>query len=94
MQNLREILSEDFSTEDINQIIQEADLTADGRVSYEEFLSLWDNKEEKRREDALKNLVMQRYQRESVHELDNLSSPPKTKLHSDQKVVRFSVRTQ
>jgi hypothetical protein len=50
-ENLREILGPQFPQERINQIIKEADLTEDNRISYPEFLALWEDKEESEVED-------------------------------------------
>lgn len=58
--NLREILGKDFPLKDINFIIDEADITGDGRISYEEFLCLFDKQEEERRVDALRLVTSRR----------------------------------
>ena len=63
--NLIEILGKEFPLQDIDNIIDEADITGDGRISYEEFLLLFDTQQEERRIDALK-LVTQRRIRNSV----------------------------
>jgi len=55
-ENLAEILGEDFPREDIDEIIQEADLTKDNRISYSEFLALWEQKHEEDRANALQLL--------------------------------------
>lgn len=54
--NLGEILGQDFPAEEINSIIQEADLTQDGLISYAEFLALWETKNEQARDHQLKLL--------------------------------------
>ena len=54
--NLADLLGKDFSREEIDDIIQEAAITEDNRVSYAEFLALWENKQECSRELALKEL--------------------------------------
>ena len=41
IENLREILGDDFSPELADQMIKEADKKGDGRIDYEEFLSLF-----------------------------------------------------
>lgn len=66
--NLREILGKEFPIEDIDHTIDEADLNGDGRISYEEFLCLFDKQEEERRVDALR-LVTARRIRNSVTSL-------------------------
>ena len=52
-ENLAELLGQDFPPEEINSIITEADLTKDNRISYSEFLALWENKHEQDREAQL-----------------------------------------
>lgn len=37
-ENLREVLGESFSGAEVNKLLQEADLTKDGKISYEEFI--------------------------------------------------------
>lgn len=63
--NLIEILGKEFPLKDIDNIIDEADILGDGRISYEEFLNLFDTQQEERRIDALK-VVTQRRIRNSV----------------------------
>ena len=78
---MREILGKEFPLEDIDSIIDEVDLTGDGRISYEEFLCLFDKHEEERRVDALR-LVNDRRLRNSVTSLPAMkvlsssSTPP------------------
>lgn len=55
-QNLAEMLGQDFPADEINSIIQEADLTKDGLISYAEFLALWETKNEESRDKQLKLL--------------------------------------
>ena len=55
-ENLSEMLGKDFPQDEIDAIIQEADLTKDNRISYSEFLALWEDKNEAAREDALREL--------------------------------------
>ena len=43
-ENLTEILGDEISQEEIDEIIAEADLTKDNKVSYVEFLALWDKR--------------------------------------------------
>merc|ERR1712083_815204 len=38
-QNLREVLGESFDGGEISEIMKEADLTEDGRISYDEFIA-------------------------------------------------------
>ena len=55
-ENLAELLGEDFPREEIDEIINEADLTKDNRISYSEFLALWEQKHEEERAQALQML--------------------------------------
>jgi hypothetical protein len=55
-ENLSEILGQDFPLDEIKSIIQEADLTKDGLISYAEFLALWETKNEEARDHQLKLL--------------------------------------
>lgn len=54
--NLAEMLGHDFPKEEIDSIIQEADLTKDNRISYSEFLALWETKHETERHEQLLEL--------------------------------------
>ena len=45
-ENLMEILGEDVPRDEIDAIIEEADLTNDNRVSYSEFMALWEDKQD------------------------------------------------
>lgn len=42
-ENLKAILGEEFPNEEIKAIINECDLTRDKRISYNEFLAMWDS---------------------------------------------------
>lgn len=51
-ENLIAMLGDDFPKEEIKAIIKEADITKDGKISYAEFLALWEDKnEEKHRQE-------------------------------------------
>ena len=54
--NLAEMLGHDFPKEEIDSIIREADLTKDNRISYSEFLALWETKHETERHEQLLEL--------------------------------------
>jgi hypothetical protein len=54
--NLRELLGSEVPEEEINAIIKEADLTNDNRISYSEFLALWENKNESKRDIMVNDL--------------------------------------
>jgi Ca2+-binding EF-hand superfamily protein len=43
--NLKAILGDDYPDEQIDAIIKEADLSLDGKISYSEFLALWEHNE-------------------------------------------------
>jgi hypothetical protein len=53
---LREVLGQELSKEDIGEIIREVDLTRDGKISYREFLALWDIQQEEKREAILQQI--------------------------------------
>ena len=55
-ENLIEILGEDVPRDEIDAIIEEADLKNDNRVSYSEFLALWEDKQELDKDENLKVL--------------------------------------
>ena len=44
--NLKELLGDEFPQSEIDDIIKEADITMDGKISYSEFLALWEDKNE------------------------------------------------
>lgn len=52
-ENLKALLGTDFPKEEIDAIIKEADLTKDGKISYSEFLALWEDKNETRHRDTI-----------------------------------------
>jgi hypothetical protein len=54
--NLKEMLGAEFEEDDIDAIIKEADKTDDGKISYAEFLALWEDQNEQRREEVLSEL--------------------------------------
>lgn len=54
--NLMEILGQDVPRDEIDAIIEEADLAKDGRVSYFEFLALWEDKQKLRKDENQKVL--------------------------------------
>ena len=51
--NLVEILGDDFPADEIHAIIDEADITRDNRIAYSEFLALWEQKHEEKREHLM-----------------------------------------
>jgi hypothetical protein len=54
--NLAAMLGHDFPKEEIDSILQEAVLTKDNRISYSEFLALWETKHETERQEQLLEL--------------------------------------
>ena len=54
--NLRELLGSHIPQEEINAIIKEVDLTKDNQISYPEFLALWEDKNEEKREIMIEDL--------------------------------------
>ena len=55
-ENLMEILGENVPRDEIDAIIEEADLTNDSRVSYSDFMALWEDKQEPEKDESLKVL--------------------------------------
>ena len=55
-ENLREFLGDDLPQEEIDEIIREADITKDGKISYAEFLALWEDKHEEKRDEMMRDL--------------------------------------
>jgi hypothetical protein len=55
-ENLRELLGEEFPQSEIDCIIDEADLTRNGKISYSEFLALWEDKNEGTRQKELREV--------------------------------------
>lgn len=54
--NLIDMLGEEFPKDEIHAIIDEADISRDNRISYSEFLALWEEKNEVRREAMLQEI--------------------------------------
>jgi len=54
--NLKEILGADFPEEEIDAIIKEA--SKNGQISYSEFLALWEEQEEKKREEIVQEITV------------------------------------
>jgi calcium-dependent protein kinase len=66
VENLRSFLGDDVSEDYINDVIDEVDIVRDHRVSYEEFLSLWDEKDDELLRTKLREVESKRVRRESV----------------------------
>ena len=56
--NLVEILGDEIPPEEIHAIIDEADITRDNRINYSEFLALWEEKNEEKREHLMDEIHM------------------------------------
>jgi Ca2+-binding EF-hand superfamily protein len=54
--NLKALLGNDFPQAEIDEIIREADLTKDGRISYSEFLALWEDKNETKHQNDIQEI--------------------------------------
>ena len=80
--DLREILGSDFPTTDIDAIIDEVDITRSGKVSYNEFLCLFDEHQEERRAEALR-FVRYRRIRHSVLSLSSMDLASKDDHHTN-----------
>lgn len=59
--NLKDFLGGTISQEYLDAIIDEADITRDHRISYEEFLSMWDQEEDKKLETAIAMVGRRRF---------------------------------
>lgn len=82
--NLKELLGNEFSDLDIDEIIQEVDFEKDGKVSYNEFLALWENQSEAKRDEVMKDIEFI----ESPFESDHSADSTKSDLSSDEIVSR------
>lgn len=73
--DLKEILGQDFPQHEIDEIILEADLEKDGRISYGEFLALWEDKHENMRHEMLEEIaIIQSTRSATSSERSNVSS--------------------
>jgi EF-hand domain pair len=80
-ENLRELLGNEVPEEEINAIIQEADITHDNQISYSEFLALWENKNEKKRESLVEE--WRRHRASISDESDDWTSSRRQELIDD-----------
>lgn len=55
-ENLREFLGDDLPQAEIDEIMVEADSNNDNKISYPEFLALWEDKNEEKRDIAMQKL--------------------------------------
>lgn len=67
VENLKEILGDDFSPEKADEMIREADRKGDGRVDYQEFLALFRNESESLISPSKEAPVAQRPATEAEH---------------------------
>jgi len=72
--NLKEILGDDFPEEEIDAIIKEA--SKNGKISYSEFLALWEEQKEKEYEEIVQEITVLNDNRlnSDVSVVSNLSS--------------------
>jgi hypothetical protein len=55
-ENLREFLGDDLPQDEIDEIIREVDVNNDNKISYPEFLALWEDKNEEKRDSLMEDL--------------------------------------
>jgi hypothetical protein len=61
-ENLKEMLGDEFPEDEIDAIIKEVDLTKNGKISYSEFLAMWEIQHEEQRSKeimVIRNLLHQ-----------------------------------
>lgn len=56
--NLSEMLGKDFPQVEIEAIIKEAATDSNGKISYSEFLALWVDRKEEKRDEVLKEITV------------------------------------
>jgi hypothetical protein len=52
-ENLKEMLGDEFPEDEIDAIIKEVDLTKNGKISYSEFLAMWEIQHEEKRSNEI-----------------------------------------
>lgn len=57
-ENLLELLGDDFPKEEIDSIIKEVSTEKEGKISYAEFLALWEDRNEKEREQIIQEITV------------------------------------
>jgi hypothetical protein len=75
VQNLRDFLGNDLPTTYLDQIIDEADIVRDHRISYDEFLALWDCQDDLLMRNALID-VSQRRRKKRQESFDDVDEMP------------------
>ena len=81
--DLHEFLGDKIAEEDINTIIKEAEVTHDNRISYSEFLALWEDKNEEKREIMIDMLCQDNASLSSYSNHSNKSQRPEKKEDND-----------
>ncbi|KAL7568560.1 hypothetical protein ACA910_002672 [Epithemia clementina (nom. ined.)] len=87
-ENLRSLLGDEFPQSEIDAIIDEADLTRDGKISYSEFLALWEVQNEDQRLRSLE--VVQQMGVNSGRSTDSEESSFDDGLSNDNVAARAS----
>jgi calcium-dependent protein kinase len=72
--NLREFLGNDVPTRYLEEIIEEADITHDHRISYDEFLALWDDEGDAALQSSKISVQSRRVMRENSLITSSISS--------------------
>jgi len=68
--NLLELLGDDFPKEEIDAIIKEVSTENDGKISYAEFLALWEDRKEQEREEIIKEITVLKHVTDSDRSLN------------------------
>jgi calcium-dependent protein kinase len=68
-QNLRDILGDDVPKEYINQVIEEVDLQQDHKISYDEFLAIWDEEIRERKLELVSGISPRRTVADLAHDI-------------------------
>ncbi len=66
-QNLRDLLGDDVPAEYIDQVIDEVDIKQDHKISYDEFLNIWEGQLEERKLEKISGINSKR----TVTDLEN-----------------------
>lgn len=78
------MLGEDFPQSEIEAIIKEADLTKDGKISYAEFLALWEESHENLRESVIDEIQLLK----ATSSLSDPEDPMQINADADEIVAR------
>lgn len=74
--NLRSILGKEIPQDHIDKILQEAAIEDDKKISYDEFLSLWDVDQERQRAEALQSVMVRQQTKGSDTSLSSFATSP------------------